>query len=160
MKTKFKTSFENEQETKIQELLKNNNFRNNQNYIMWDYRYRKAYRYFSNYWLFTKYLHIEKVVNIKDYNQWLYGLIWVMIFFSYGMVWSFSWFIKYNIFLIIIWIIIYFINRYIENKNRREIKIYSNLREIIFINNSFKKYRELEKKAEEQDNYSFWSDLY
>ena len=36
MKTKFKKSPKNEQETEIKELLKNNNFRNNHNYIFWN----------------------------------------------------------------------------------------------------------------------------
>jgi len=34
MKTRFKTLPENQQDTEIKELLKNKNFRNNQNYII------------------------------------------------------------------------------------------------------------------------------
>ena len=65
MKTKFKIF----QKNNLEKLLKNKNFRNNQNYVLSEKRYIKAYNFYSHYWLFNKYLYIVKVSEIRDYNQ-------------------------------------------------------------------------------------------
>ena len=66
MKTKFKTSPENQEKPEIQKLLENNNFRNSQNYVFWKSLINKSIKYIKNYkfekledWYFW-----EKKVNI------------------------------------------------------------------------------------------------
>ena len=72
MKTKFKTSTENNSESKIKTLLKNNNFRNNQNYVI------------NQLGFFKKYIiNIDKTENL--YSRLIIYSMLICIF------WTFYW---------------------------------------------------------------------
>jgi len=71
MKTKFKKSPKNEQETEIKELLKNNNFRNNHNYIMW--KNEKIN-------ILEKYISINNIKVSK--GEFFYIILFVLVFIN------------------------------------------------------------------------------
>ena len=111
MKTKLKTLSENEQKTKIQELLKNNNFRNNQNYVMWDIIQEKIFYFIFNkktsltLW-FDIYKNTQEIsLNIiNDLNKLKLILTIPFYFYLLYFIYDFSFLIfsKYQIIIFII----------------------------------------------------------
>ncbi len=76
-------------------LLKNNNFLNNQNYVLWNYLESKIFNKYK------KKNFIEKIEKKRMNSLWFFS-IWLIFIF----IWSF---LKNYYILIIIWIIIIFI---------------------------------------------------